>query len=89
MSEQFGITCHNLHLAHLLRGLLVLEACVCQDEGPHIVTEPVGVQVTLQKNTRDQESVARDVNGTDIISPYSNSIRLRGLRSDPYPSPGI
>jgi hypothetical protein len=31
----------------------------------------------------------KDVNGTNIIRPYSNSIRLRGLRSNPYPSPGI
>jgi hypothetical protein len=29
------------------------------------------------------------VNGTDIIRPYSNLICLRGLKSDPYSSPGI
>lgn len=30
-----------------------------------------------------------DVNNMDIIiSPYSNLIHLRGLRSDLYPSPG-
>jgi len=48
LSQQFGITGHNLHLAHLLCGLLVLETCICQDEGPHIVTEPVGVQMALK-----------------------------------------
>jgi hypothetical protein len=30
--------------------------------------------------------LSRDVNGMDIIHPYSNSIHLRGLRSDSYPS---
>jgi hypothetical protein len=33
--------------------------------------------------------VVRDVNGMNIIRSYLNSIRLRKLRSNPYPSPGI
>jgi hypothetical protein len=30
--------------------------------------------------------LSRDVNGMDLIHPYSNSIHPRGLRSDLYPS---
>ena len=53
LAQQFGVAGHNFHLAHLLGGLLILELCVRQDEGPHIVTEPVGVQMALQiKETR-------------------------------------
>jgi hypothetical protein len=32
--------------------------------------------------------IYRDVNGTNIIRPYSNLIRLRGPSSDPILSPG-
>ena len=56
LAQQFGVAGHNFHLAHLLGGLLILELCVRQDEGPHIVTEPVGVQMALQiKETRHQQ----------------------------------
>jgi hypothetical protein len=33
--------------------------------------------------------IARGVDSMDIIHLYSNSIPLRGLRSNPYPSPSI
>jgi hypothetical protein len=49
LGEQFGITRHNLHLPHLLCDLLVLELRICQNEGPHIVTEPVSVQMALYR----------------------------------------
>jgi hypothetical protein len=32
-------------------------------------------------------NTARGVNGTNITGLYSNSVRLRGLRSYPYPNP--
>lgn len=45
--QQFGIAGHDLHLVYCLCNLFVLENCICQDESPHIVAEPVGVQMAL------------------------------------------
>lgn len=45
--NDFGITSNNLHMIHRLRLAVSFEYCILQYESPHIVTESVGVQMTL------------------------------------------
>jgi hypothetical protein len=40
---QLGIAGHDLDPAECFCNLLALERCICQDECPDIVAEPVGV----------------------------------------------
>jgi hypothetical protein len=54
LGEKLGVTGHNLHLADLLRSLLVLEGRIRQDERPHVVAEPVGVQMALGQRNKNQ-----------------------------------
>ena len=50
LREKLGIAGHDLHPSHVLLRALVLEGGVLKYEGPHVVAEPVRVQMSLRKN---------------------------------------
>jgi hypothetical protein len=43
-------------------------------------------RLPYNNNSLSKHRLNRNVNGMNVIRPYLNLIRLRELRSDPYPS---
>lgn len=76
LGEELGVAGDYLHPPHVLLVALVLEGGVLQYEGPHVVAEPVGVEVPLrriQKKNRPRDHVrprpSRPIGTDDVHSP--------------------
>lgn len=52
LRKQLRVTGNYFYPANVLLAFLVLEQCILQDERPHIVTEPVGVQMSLKEGEK-------------------------------------
>lgn len=48
LCEQLWIACHDFHPTHIFLSFLILKQSILQDEGPNVVAESVGVQMSLQ-----------------------------------------
>lgn len=51
LSKQLWVTGNNLNAAHMFLYIIELEHCILQDEGPHIVAEPIRVKMSLQSTS--------------------------------------
>jgi hypothetical protein len=70
LSRALAVAADNLHLVRLNGGLVIqLESDILDQEGPNIVTEPVGVKMALFYGTNPCQHIAHYESHTPIVNP--------------------